>query len=191
MSDAFAAKERHREEGEHHGELRVDRTRESLHYGMIDQRVVVQFAVNRGVLADSVEDHDAVVDGEANHRQERGQKERIRFPAEEMSQNGFHADRDENIVQHGDNRRNAVADRVLHAAKRVGDVGENKDCRQRHRARGAFRDLFPDSGADLRKVQHRHRAAEAFLHRRDQFSFRLVIHHFGANREGILAKRLH
>ncbi len=81
VTDGVAAKQGKGKQGEHHGELGVDRAIKRLHDGMVDHLFIFDAAVDIRVFPDPVEYHDGIVYRETNNRQYGSQEEGSRLPS--------------------------------------------------------------------------------------------------------------
>ncbi len=75
MMNARSAKERQGGEGDHHRQLSVDRPVQGLDDRVVDDCLIPHPAIDVGIFADPVEDHDGVMNGETDDGQQGGQEE--------------------------------------------------------------------------------------------------------------------
>lgn len=69
-------------------------------------------AIAIDVLANAIENDNRIVHGEANHREQGRQEERINFPAQEVSGQRHQAEHDQGVVHEGNDRAGAVAEGI-------------------------------------------------------------------------------
>ena len=98
---------------------------------MVDDRPERLARVADAVLPDPVEDHDRVVDREADDGQQRGDEEGVELQPEQVSEDGEGADYHHHVVQQGDDRRGAEPE--PEADPQVGEdeqlANDDQDCR--------------------------------------------------------------
>ena len=99
------------------------------------------------VLSNAVKDHDGVLHREANHRQDRGQEERIHFPAGDQSHQRHKAGGHENVMQHGGNGAHAVAPGIGNLAERNDNEQQDDHSRSHSSDRCGPRHLATHGGA--------------------------------------------
>ena len=147
--DGGTAKKEQGQQGEDTSQLRVDGAGQRLHDAVVDDifELLTSLAVDE-VFTDAVKHHDGVVHREANHRQQGGQEVRIDFKTYDNAQNGCKTQHDEDVVEHGQQGADAVAERIGRFAEGNGQVDEDGHTRAEHCDCGTPRGFATNSGTN-------------------------------------------
>src|SRR5437773_12493373 len=122
--DRLATRDEDRRQDEHHGEAGDDRPRRGLHDAQVHDLLEGEALADTQVFADPVEDHDRVVDREADDGQDGGHEERIDLPdaqVELLAEDRKDAREDEDVMQQGGQGRAAELKASSPSARNVAE----------------------------------------------------------------------
>ena len=129
----FAAKQKERQQRKHDCERGVHRPNNRLRKTVVDDAFEGRVSLLRKILANAVEHYDRVVHREPDHCQDGGHEQGIDLDVEEPTQDREDTDHEKNIMEHADDGRSPVAQRLLRISERKRDVHEDTDRGHRNR----------------------------------------------------------
>ena len=105
-------------------------------------------------------------------------EEGVCFPPKIIGEDCLHAKHNEDIVQHGEDGGCAIAEGVIHPAKSIRNISQNRDCRHENGKTCRTGDFRADGCADRSEFQYGDRASRRVFKFANNLSLRIVFDPF-------------